>query len=193
MKLIYIGNQNSFLKKYGEKYLKFYFLSPQEDSYTVEYVKHLIKTYFFYNNITLDECIVFLKSETFTPIVQNMLLKLIEETERNIVFISKKNIFLKTVLSRMQIEYDKDLELIQEQTVSKLFQNTHELVNTVKSKDKKDRQAYLESVEYLISQCKDVNIIMLLEDVYRKIKANCNIDSVIIDFQFKLRKNEKKI
>lgn len=194
MKLIYIGDQETFLNKYKDKYSNFYVLSPQEDNYTVEYVRQLIKTYFFYNNISSNECILFLKSETFTPIIQNMLLKVIEETDRNVVFISKKNVFLKTILSRMQIEYERvDDSETNNKNIDVLFRDVNELINSIKSKDKKDRQAYLDNVEYLIHRCGDFQIIGYLEELYKKIKNNCNIDSAIIDFQYKLGKNGKKV
>ncbi len=192
MKLIYIGSQESFLNKYKDKYSKFYFLSPQDDSYTVESVKQLIKTYFFYNNISSNECISFLKSETFTPIIQDMLLKLIEETERNIVFISKKNVFLKTILSRMQIEYER-IDDSETNDIDVLFKDFNELINSIKSKEKKDRQDYLNGIEYLINISSYVKVIHCLEELYKKIKSNCSIDSAIIDFQYKLRKNGKKV
>lgn len=193
MKLIYIGEQEIFLNKYKDKYSKFYVLSPQEDNYTVEYVKQLIKTYFFYNNISSNECILFLKSETLTPIIQNMLLKVIEETDRNVVFISKKNVFLKTILSRMQIEYERIDDSETNKNINVLFKDLNELINSMMPKDKRDRQAYLDSVEYLIHRCTDFQIIFYLEKLYKKIKNNCNIDSAIIDFQYKLGKNGKKV
>lgn len=174
--------ENEKLRKALEdKYTEYMinWIYPDEGNYPVEKIKAFINSIATKSNSSSQKLIhIFAIGNKLSHIVQNTLLKTLEETSHNIlILVSNQNLLLPTVRSRMQIEYlNVDSESIAEEfntkKISELSKETREnVLKFITSKINSYNSISNESVKE----------VLIYQEMFEKIKANCKIEAVLME------------
>ena len=133
-----------------------------------------------------ETTVIILTAKTFSPIVQNKLLKVIEEPPKNKEFIlitQSKSTILDTIRSRLPItirDEEKEEEILGLDVSQLSLSSVYEFIQTHKRTDAKTMQHIIESISKEISNYQNVTKVLCLDDQKFENAIAEHIDPIIV-------------
>jgi DNA polymerase III subunit delta' len=173
-----------------DKDSKFLITNPKESKYKINEIK-LWSEKLWRKSVDDGKKIVhvLLKAETLSPICQNALLKVLEETKHIIILVSDNiSPILPTVISRCQV-VNLELNIVENEineSVNIDFNNVPEVAKLGRDSVKKILQSMLNQ-----SDLDNYENILLISTAVKKVDANCKIESVLYELAYKTSRHIK--
>lgn len=208
-----IGTQN-ISKLYNHNLEDLEFFNPIYNSSTKSYVyrvsdvRNILKKVAIKSGNASGRGFVFYNSELLTPIIQNALLKNIEDSAISFIFISSKaNHFLPTFLSRCTVinceKKLKDINSNRKGSVSKKAGTNLEYAkkqHAVKNQElvgsldyeniqvlvKKSREEVVEYLDNLLSNRENVQYYKYIDDAAKQIVNNCKVEACLYNLVYRM-------
>lgn len=162
-------------------------IEPKEKSYKVEEIKEFVRRISLKKDSNTSKIVsVITKGDSLSPIVQNSLLKPLEDSDVNLLILVKNpHSLLPTVRSRMQEKHmsiSKDEFLTDNKNLKDLdFDAITSLSKLERSEVVKNLESIIESID-----SSQIDKVLFYQDAIHKINANCKVEAVLIELIAKI-------
>ncbi|MFW5720082.1 MAG: hypothetical protein ACOCXT_03590 [Candidatus Dojkabacteria bacterium] len=130
-----------------------------------------------------EQVCVFLQADTMSHIVQNMLLKTLEESPYHVLLLVENvDSLLSTIRSRCQTEYIVIKDRQRKNGVPELLDLSSAEKVVALAKQERDEVIRVLELEMQATPSAEYSRILALQEAVHKIKANCKVEAVLFEY-----------